>query len=85
MQQGDDGSLREIATENLNAWKEAGVVKTLKYYSAEDAEECAPCRRHHGLIVRIDEERSAKTCRRLMACVNERCRCYCRPWDVSLQ
>jgi SPP1 gp7 family putative phage head morphogenesis protein len=85
MQQGDDGSLREIATENLNAWKEAGVVKTLKYHSAEDAEDCPPCRRHHGLIVRIDEGAIGKNLPPLDACVNERCRCYFRPWDVSLQ
>ena len=51
MHQGNGGNVREIATGNLNAWKEAGVVKTLKYCSAEDTEVCAPCRQHHGTIV----------------------------------
>ena len=36
MQEGDERDLREIATGNLDAWKASGVVKTLKYYSAEE-------------------------------------------------
>jgi hypothetical protein len=53
MQNGDDGGLREVAIGNLEAWKQSGVVKTLKYYSAEDAEVCAPCRLHHGAMIAI--------------------------------
>jgi SPP1 gp7 family putative phage head morphogenesis protein len=85
MQNRDDGNLREIATGNLHAWKEFGVVKTLKYYSAEDTEVCAPCRRHHGAIVTIADGRVGQNLPPLDACVNERCRCYFRPSDVSLQ
>jgi hypothetical protein len=85
MQLGDDGNLREIATGNLNAWKASGVVKTLKHYSAEDTEVCAPCRQHHGTIVTIADGRIAGNLPPINACVNGRCRCYFRPWDVSLQ
>ena len=85
MQQGDDGNLREIATGNLYAWEESGVVKTLKYYSAEDTEVCAPCRRHHGTIITIADGRIGGNLPPLDACVNGQCRCYFRPWDVTLQ
>jgi SPP1 gp7 family putative phage head morphogenesis protein len=85
MQQGDNGNLREVATGNLHAWKESGVVKTLKYYSAEDTDVCAPCRQRHGTIVMIADGWIGGNLPPIDACVSGRCRCYFRPWDVSLQ
>jgi SPP1 gp7 family putative phage head morphogenesis protein len=64
--QGDD--LREIATGNLDAWKASGVVKTLKYYSADDAEVCSSCKQHHGLIVKVDDTAIGKNLPPLGAC-----------------
>lgn len=43
--------LREIASANLDAWKRSGVVKTLKFYSADHADGCAVCERHHEKII----------------------------------
>jgi SPP1 gp7 family putative phage head morphogenesis protein len=85
MQPGGDDDLREIAVANLDAWKQSGVVKTLKYYSAEDAEVCSQCRQHHGMIVRTDEAVIGSNLPPIDGCLNWRCRCYFRPWDVSLQ
>ena len=85
MQRGAEGDLRDIAAGNLDVWKRSGVIGSLRCYSAEDAEVCAPCRRHHGLIVRVDEGAIGKNLPPLDACVNGRCRCYFRPWDVLLQ
>jgi hypothetical protein len=44
-----DGSfiLSDIGNKNLAAWRASGIVKTLKYYSAEDAAVCAECRERH--------------------------------------
>jgi len=35
--------IQETAAQNLTAWKNSGVVKTLKFFSAEDADVCAAC------------------------------------------
>ena len=37
------------------AWKQTGVVKTIKWYTAEDAEVCDSCEAEDGAEVGIDE------------------------------
>ena len=43
--------VQQTAAQNLIAWKASGVVKALRWYSAEDADACAPCRARHGAVV----------------------------------
>ena len=81
----DDGDLKEIAAANLDAWQRSGVVKTLKYYSADDADVCVGCRKHHGVIIAIADGSISENLPPLDACVNNRCRCYFRPWDISVR
>jgi len=51
--------VQQTTAHNLAAWKDSGVVKTLKYYSAEDADVCATCRAHHGAILNISDSEIA--------------------------
>jgi NAD+--asparagine ADP-ribosyltransferase len=77
--------LREIAEKNLVAWKQSGVVKTLKFYSADDGEACGACQQQHGKVVAVADGEIGLNLPPLDACTNARCRCYFRPWDVSVE
>jgi len=77
--------VQQTTAHNLAAWKDSGVVKTLKYYSAEDADVCATCRAHHGAILNISDSEIAVNLPRLPTCSSKRCLCYFRPWDISIE
>ena len=76
--------LADVASANLAAWRASGVVKTLKFYSAEDADVCTECATQHGTIVNIADGKVGVNLPPLKTCERIRCRCYFRPWDVSL-
>jgi SPP1 gp7 family putative phage head morphogenesis protein len=65
---------QQTAADNPTAWKKSGVVKTLKYYSAEDADVCAICRAHHGAVVNISEAAIGANLPPLPACSSRACR-----------
>jgi hypothetical protein len=48
MERSGDEDLRKIAIGDLDAWKQSGVVKALKYFSAEDEAVCSACKARHG-------------------------------------
>jgi SPP1 gp7 family putative phage head morphogenesis protein len=77
--------VKETALSNLIAWKKSGVVKSLKYYSAEDVDVCAACKAHHGSIVTIEDGTVGVNLPPLGACSCAKCRCYLRPWDISTE
>ena len=77
--------VQQAAVLNLAAWKASGVVKTLKYYSADDANVCAACKAHHGGVVSIWDAEIGANLPPLPDCSSRRCRCYFRPEDVSIQ
>jgi hypothetical protein len=81
----DGRGMREIAAANLDAWKRSCVVKTLKFYSADDGDACGTCKRHHEKIVAVEDGVIGVNLPPLDACANDRCRCYFRPWDVALK
>ena len=76
--------VKETAAHNLAAWQASGVVKTLKYYSAEDADVCAACAERHGSIVQVVEGKIGDNLPPLGTCQNVRCRCY-RPETISIE
>jgi hypothetical protein len=75
----------ETAAQNLAAWKRSGVVKTLKCYSAEDDDVCETCRQHDGNIVKIEEAVIGVYIPKFDNCSSNQCRCYFRPWDISIE
>ena len=77
--------VQETAAHNLAAWKTSGVVKILKCYSADDAHVCATCRAHHGAVVNVSNTTIGVDLPPHPACSSRRCRCYFRPWDVSVK
>jgi len=77
--------VQETAAQNLATWKTSGVVKTVKYYGAQDTDVCAACRARHGVVVNISEAEIGTNLPPLPACSSGRCRCYFRPWDVSIE
>ena len=77
--------VQQIAVDNLAAWKASRVVKTPKWYTAPDADVCAPCRSHHGAVVNVSDADIAVTLPPLPACSSTRCRCYFRPCDISIE
>ena len=77
--------VQQTAVHNLAAWKQSGVVKTLKYFSAEDADVWAACKARHGVLVDIAEAEIGVTLAPLPAFSSTRCRCYFRPWDVPIE
>lgn len=74
---------KEAAANNLAVWRERGAVKTLKYYTADDAGVCSACWERHGSIVRIEDGKMGDTLPPLALCGNIRCRCYFRPEEAS--
>ena len=76
--------IHETAAQNLLAWKNSGVVKTLKYFSAEDEDACASCRAHDGTIITIADAEISVNLPPLLTCSSSRCRCYFRPRDISI-
>ena len=80
-----DGGLRKIAEANLVVWKRSDVVKTLKFYSADDGDACGACQQHHGKIIAVDDGVVGFNLPPLDSRTNARCQCYFRPWDVSVE
>jgi hypothetical protein len=76
--------LADLATTNLAAWRGSGVVKTLKFYSAEDTGVCTECEKQHGAIVNILDGKVGVNLPPLNGCQRDHCRCYFRPWGISL-
>jgi len=76
---------QQTAADNLAAWKASGVVKTLKWYSAADADVCATCRAHHGAVLNLSDAEIGVNLPPHPGCSSARCRCYFRPWDISIQ
>ncbi len=77
--------LLEIALGNLSAWKASGIVKLLRYYSADDNAVCVECQKHSGRILTPSEGDIGTNLPPLNQCRNARCRCYFRPWDISFE
>jgi SPP1 gp7 family putative phage head morphogenesis protein len=77
--------LADIGSKNLDAWRASGVVKTVKYYSAEDDDVCAECKKRHGSIIGIDDAKMGVNLPPLDVCSGKRCRCYFRPWDICTE
>jgi SPP1 gp7 family putative phage head morphogenesis protein len=77
--------VQQTAVQNLIAWKVSGVVKTLRWYSAEDADACAPCRARHGAVVNTADAAIGVNLPPLSTCSSARCRCYFRPSGISLE
>jgi hypothetical protein len=78
-------SAKEISSQNLDAWQKSGVVKTLKYYSAADDAVCSECAKNSGVVVKLEDGIVGGTLPPLDKCQGIRCRCYFRPWDISLE
>jgi len=70
--------------QNLRTWSRSGVVKTLRCYSAEDADVCRECRALDGTIIKIEDAEIGTNLPPLKTCRAKRCRCYFRPWDISV-
>jgi len=82
---------------NRRAWQRSGVVKTLKWFAADDAEMCEFCASLNGKIVSVSDcflkkgdvltdnnGASIVIARNIEAPpLHEGCRCYCRPDGIS--
>jgi hypothetical protein len=82
---------------NRRAWQRSGVVKTLKWFAADDAEMCRLCASLNGKIVSVSDcflkkgdvltdnnGASIVIARNIEAPpLHEGCRCYCRPDSIS--
>lgn len=81
------------------AWKQAGVVKSLKWYTAEDERVCPWCAPMHGKVISIDEnffnkgdtvtgednsELNIDYSDVGAPPLHVSCRCYIRPEEISL-
>ncbi len=77
--------VQQTAADNLAAWKASGVLKTLRRYSAEHADVCAPCRAPRGVVINLSEAEIGVALPPLPGCSSTRCRCYFRPWDISVE
>jgi hypothetical protein len=77
--------VQQTAAENLAAWKASGVVKTLRWYSAEDTDVCAACKAQHAIVVDVSDAEISVNLPPLLACSSTRCRCYFRPCEVSIE
>jgi len=71
MQPRGDDDLRKTAIGNFEAWKQSGVVKALRCFSAEDEGVCSACRARHGAIVTITDASIGANLPPLDACENE--------------
>lgn len=82
-----------------DAWKETGVVKSIKWYTAADERVCPWCEPMHGRIVDIEEnfynkgdthtgsdgsKLSIDYANVEAGCLHTSCRCYTRPETISL-
>jgi len=79
-------SFRAANSANRAAWAQSGVVKSLKWYTAEDDRVCPECQDLDGKVVSIDDtfftdDYSDGSTPPL----HPDCRCYIRPWDVSTE
>ena len=82
---------------NRRAWQRSGVVKTLEWFAAGDAEMCEFCTSLNGKIVSVSDcflkkggvltdnnDASIVIARNIEAPpLHEGCRCYCRPGGIS--
>ena len=82
---------------NRRAWQRSGVVKTLKWFAADDADMCGLCASLNGKIAGVndcflkkgDVVTDNKGASIIIACnietppLHEGCRCYCRPDGIS--
>ena len=82
---------------NRRAWQQSGVVKTLKWFAADDADMCGLCASLHGKVISVSDcflkkgdmltDNSGATTiitRNIEASpIHEGCRCYCRPDGIS--
>lgn len=89
-----------IANESTKeAWKQSGVVKTIKWYTAADEMVCPWCESMHGKIINIDENFYDKGDVHTGSDgssldisygdvgappIHVSCRCYTRPEDISI-
>jgi SPP1 gp7 family putative phage head morphogenesis protein len=79
-------SYRAANWANKEAWSQSGVVKTLIWYTAEDAKVCPQCAPLEGKEIEIDakffdDDYSDGT----TPPAHPDCRCYVRPGTVSLE
>lgn len=79
-----EAAVQQIAADNLAAWKDSGVVMTLKWHSAEDPDVCATCRARHGTVPKIADAEIGVNLPPHSACSSARCRCHFRPWVFSI-
>lgn len=75
--------IKQIAVNNLQAWRLSGVVRTLKCYSAQDRDVCPQCADHLGAVVKIEDARIGINLPPFDTCTARRCRCYFRPCEIS--
>ena len=82
---------------NKRAWQRSGVVKTLKWFAADDADMCGLCAKLNGKVVSVsdcflkdsdiltDKNGASITILRNIEAppLHEGCRCYCRPESIS--
>jgi SPP1 gp7 family putative phage head morphogenesis protein len=77
-------SFRTANYANLRAWQVSGVVKTVKWYTAEDDKVCPQCQELDGKTVDIGEDFfAAEYGERNQPPVHPDCRCYIRPETIS--
>ncbi len=83
---------------NKRAWQQSGVVKSLKWLTAEDADICEFCAALDGKIIGVSSNflKRGETIRGKDGAImstakdietpplHDGCRCYCRPESVSL-
>jgi hypothetical protein len=92
-------SFRAANFANKEAWKQSGVVKTLKWYTAEDGSVCQFCSALDDTVIGIDDNfydegstiagKEGGTMRANYGDVgapplHPDCRCYVRPEDISV-
>jgi hypothetical protein len=75
-----------LARNNIREWAQAGVVKSVKLFTAEDDGVCDICRSFAGKHpFNTPEEISfVMDNAKVRECKNISCRCYWRPEDISL-
>lgn len=93
-------SFRAANSANKEAWKQSGVVKTVKWYSAEDAKVCEFCEALDGEEISIDDNfydagdtivgkdggsMTANYGDIEAPPVHPDCRCYIRPENISIE
>jgi len=83
---------------NKRAWQQSGVVKTIKWWTAEDGQVCEFCGALDGMVIRVSDNfvdkgavlRGKNGGKAIIESdietppLHDGCRCYCRPEIVSL-